>query len=192
MLSGLVIVSPHGVPASDAPAALVRSLSALVPAVVEGLLRDVAILSCLPGGENDESLVAVAQHAGCAMLHRKGLAGALSAGLESTRGDHLLVLRAGRAPAPGFHQELDGLLRAGVRACLMREEPQTWLARLLPSHSPAAMLVAPRASLRAVAEAGLTEENFAALNRALARALAQTLPRAAGSMRNMQARAIVA
>ncbi len=140
MLSALVLAADARTPQS-APDAVVRTLAALVPAAIEGLLRDVT-LAGLAGSE----LAKIADHAGCEFLESAQGASVLSEGLKLTRGPHLLVLRAGRVPEPGFIEEIgDFLARSdAARGALMREAPETFLARTFPGLAPAVGLVAAR------------------------------------------------
>ena len=81
---------------------LVRTLTALVPGAVEGLVSEVLIAD---GGSNDET-AAVADVAGCDFLLLDGsLADRLSGAAGSARGPWLLFLRPGTVLDPGWTAE---------------------------------------------------------------------------------------
>jgi hypothetical protein len=89
----------------------VRTLSALVPAAIEGIVRDVT-LAC--AGDIAE-LRKIADHAGCEIAEAADPAGAIAAGLASARGDLLLILRAGYAPQSGFIEEIADMFQRATR-----------------------------------------------------------------------------
>ncbi len=129
MLSVVVIAADAAVPVSPSPEAIVRTLAALVPAVVAGVARDFTLagLSGAPGLEE------IADHAGCALALADGPDAVLAAGLGRARGDHLLVLRAGFAPGAGFLEEAGDLIGgAFAGAVLLRSEAETLVTRLAP------------------------------------------------------------
>ena len=73
---------------------LARTLAALVPAAVEGMVREVLICD---RGSSDQTHY-VAEHAGCRFLGEGGLA----AGIAQARGDWLLLLEPGARPQAGW------------------------------------------------------------------------------------------
>jgi hypothetical protein len=149
VLSAIIIVSDGRVPVSPSPEAVVRTLSALVPAAIEGLVRDVVLAA--PSGNAD--LARIADHAGCQLAEAGGAADVISAGLRMARGDALLVLRAGHAPERGFFEELADLNdRLGLLgSARVRAMPERFLTRLLPGLAPSVGLVALRRNLPAQA-----------------------------------------
>lgn len=157
MLSALVLVQ-SGTAESPTPEAVVRSLSALVPAAIEGIVRDVALAS----PERNDDLERIADHAGCAFIHAPAdqLIGAALAGLKERR---VLVLRGGRMPEHGYLGELADFMAHGADRCaLMLEAPHNFITRIAPRLAPACAIIAGREHVRASGHADV---------RALARAL---------------------
>ena len=161
MLSAIVIMPSHPVRGSArsgpealarAPEALVRTLAALVPAAVEGVLRDLTIAAAL----GIAGLERVADHAGCELVRESEPRGALIKALSGTRETNVFLIVAGRAPETGFTEELAEFLRDGHRQAIMRVRPDTFITRLLPGFSPAAALLAPREKLTAIAAGELS------------------------------------
>ncbi|MCC2099210.1 MAG: hypothetical protein KDJ29_20135 [Hyphomicrobiales bacterium] len=165
MFSGIVIIPASSVHAPFPAQSLLRGLSSLVPATVQGLLADVAIAA--PSGIAD--LERIADHAGCALLEADTVAEALAGALAGARKPDVLMLALGYSPVSGFHEELDGLLRAGVRHCMMRQEPVTFMQRLFPALAPTAMVTAPREEMLRLAVSGRNAANLGQLARRLAR-----------------------
>ena len=154
MLTGIVIITPQNVPGSDVPRALVRSLSALVSAAVEGVLRDMIVASALP---ESADLSRVADHAGCDVVTGADPAAALLAALGKARGANLFVLRPGRAPEEGYIDELAELVSTTNPAALLRERASGFATRLFPAFCPVAGVVGTRADLQRAAESGAAE-----------------------------------
>lgn len=153
MVSGIVTISANSVHAPFPGRALIASLSALVPVAVHGLLADLSISA--PRGI--EGLDDAAAHAGCAVFEDADTGAALRRALTAARHDDVLLLALGRVPASGFHLELESLRQSGIRTCIMREEPSGFAARLFPSLSPVAMLVAPGGDISQMIDAGVYE-----------------------------------
>ena len=147
MLSAIVLAADRSFPQSASSEAVVRTLSALVTAAIEGLVRDVT-LAC--GGESLE-FRKIADHAGCEIAEAADPAGAIAAGLACARGDLLLVLRAGYAPQAGFIEEIADLFQRAPRPDLLRFRtvPDSFLTRLTPGFAPVRGLVAKRSALDA-------------------------------------------
>ena len=147
MLSAVVLASDLSAQRSASSEAVVRSLSALVTAAIEGLVRDVT-LACV--GDNPD-LRKIADHAGCEIAEAADPAGVIAAGLASARGDMLLILRAGYAPQAGFIEEIADMFGRATRpaALRFRAVPASFLTRLAPGFSPVRGLVANRAILDA-------------------------------------------
>jgi hypothetical protein len=125
--------------------AVVRTLSALVPAVIEGVLRDVTLAA--PSGHPE--MRKIADHAGCELVEGEG-AELLRMGVESARGPNIFLLRAGRAPESGFAEEISDALGRTERSALLREAPMSPLTRIAPGFAPLAGLMAQRDRLLAV------------------------------------------
>ncbi len=94
MITVLVRVT-HG------PEALAATLSALVPAVAEGLVGDAVILS----GRQDDTLAMVADAAGATLVVAKGAS--WMEGAKAARRDWLLCLDDGDIPQEGWTRALD-------------------------------------------------------------------------------------
>ena len=144
MLSGIVTISSTSVPAPFPAEVLLRGLAALVPAAVDGVLGDLCLAA--PGGI--AGLPDIAAQAGCRLAEENDCASAIAAAISRARYDTILVLAMGRAPAAGFHREIDERMRAGVQKLLMRDEPDGFLQRLFPPLAPVALVAGPRQSLR--------------------------------------------
>jgi glycosyltransferase involved in cell wall biosynthesis len=83
--------------------ALVRTLSALVPAAATGVVREVIITD---GGSSDATLE-VADIAGCDVAGGEGsLAQRLGAAADKARSEWLMFLRPGAIPDPGWTDEI--------------------------------------------------------------------------------------
>ena len=144
MLSVVVIAADAAVPVSPSPEAVVRTLAALVPAVVAGIARDFTLagVTGAPGMEE------IADHAGCALALAERPEGVLAAGLASARGDLLLVLRAGFAPGAGFVDEAGDLMAGGFSGvALLRAEAETLVTRLAPDLASVQGVIVARSRL---------------------------------------------
>jgi hypothetical protein len=164
MLSALILMPPDVGGTPSALGALVRTLAALVPATVEGLVRDVTVVT----DRADDGIRRVADHAGCGIVATARFEDGFTRALSGVRSTQLFVLRAGAAFDRGFVDEMAMLLgpESGAQrplALLLREMPDGLLSRLLPNRAPVVGLIAPRAELAAPAR------DFAALVRRLAR-----------------------
>lgn len=145
MLSTLVFTPP----AADAPrraGALLRTLAALVPATVEGVVRDVTLLQVGDAG----SVAEIADEAGCRIVEEPDFPAALARGVAGARSPWIFVVKAGTVPSRLFGEEAaralgDSLETGG--ALLLREQPKGMLARWFPSLAPVAGVILPRARL---------------------------------------------
>ncbi len=117
---------------------LVRSLAALVPALLRDGLREAVIVGA-PG----LGLEKIADHAGCALVVATDRAGALAAALKAARSERVFLLRAGFAPTHGFIDELVDLALSDA-AYALRLEPVGLAQRLAPNLAPAVGLSARR------------------------------------------------
>lgn len=148
MISALVLAPSFSGTIAPGAGAVVRTLGALVPAAVEGLVRDVTLLA--PSG--DEELRAVADHAGCGLVEAKALRSGFAQALTTAKQPLVFVLRAGTAFDRGFLNEIAVLLgpdagNEGNPCFLLRQAPEGFAARLLPDIAPVAGLIAPRERL---------------------------------------------
>ncbi len=146
MLSAIVlyeIVQPGRI---DPVEVLVRTLSSLVKANIEGLVGDVAI-----AGPADHGLGLVADHAGCGLVEAAEEDEWLRRGIEAARRPTVLLLRSGFAPQAGFIEEAGDFLKSRStakdlcgRAALLRAAPERFIERLIPGAAPLAGLIAAR------------------------------------------------
>jgi len=125
---------------------LVRSLSSLIRANVEGLLGDVAI-----AGPSGQGLGLIADQAGCGLFEAPAESEWLRRAIDAARGPELFLLRSGFAPLAGFIEEAGDFLRAqgadksgSAPVALLRAAPETFAERLFPRAAPLAGLIAPR------------------------------------------------
>ncbi len=124
------------------PDALVRTLAVLVPAAIEGLVRDVTL-----AGMAGSDLADIADHAGCEFTESVDPNMILAQALKLARGPNVFLLRAGRAPEAGFIEEIGDFLArsdAGARGALMREKPETFVTRMVPALSQPVGVIASR------------------------------------------------
>jgi len=174
VLSGIVTVSTQRVHHAFPMESVIRVLSVMVPASVSGLIADVSIA----GSHSLEGLDRVADHAGCKLYQAGDTASAFLAAATAARHDTILIVSTRGVPAPGFHHEIEGLTRAGVRTCRMRAEAGGVLQRLIPGLCPVTLVMAPRPAVIAAASSASGPD----LN---------SLARALGVRRSLQTRSIV-
>ncbi|MFN3889105.1 MAG: transposase [Beijerinckiaceae bacterium] len=142
MFSALVLVQ-HGANGAPSSEAIVRTLASLVPAAIEGIVRDVA----LAAQSQSDDLSRIADHAGCE--HVQADADKLiAAGLATLKEPRVLVLRAGRVPEHGFIGELaDFAAYRAQQAGVLLDAPDSFLTRVVPRLARASGVVAPRDAL---------------------------------------------
>ena len=144
MLSTIVVTPPATAGASGRAGALMRTLAALVPATIDGVVRDVTLLQV----GDAASLAEIADEAGCLVVEERDFPAALARGVARARSPWIFVVKAGTVPSRLFGEEaaraLDGGLQAGRRALLLREQPSGLLARWFPSLAPVAGVILPR------------------------------------------------
>jgi hypothetical protein len=147
MLSTFILMPATG----DAPpalGALVRTLGALVPAIVEGLVRDVTVIA--PNA--DAGVRRIADHAGCDLVENADFDAALREGIAKARSPIVFLLRAGAFLDRAF---LDEAARqfgperntSDDRSLLIREAPDGLVTRVLPDLAPVAGVIASKAAL---------------------------------------------
>jgi hypothetical protein len=143
MLSTIVIVPPPEASGRKPPLApVLRTLSALVPATVEGAVRDVALLVVGDGGE----VSAIADEAGCGLIREASFEAAMTRAVAGARAAWICVLQAGALPGRGFAEDVANALgEAGdpPHALLLRSEGGRF-GRIFPSLAAVAGVIAPR------------------------------------------------
>jgi hypothetical protein len=143
MFSALVLIQQgaKGPPSSEA---VVRTLSALVPAAIEGIVRDLVLAS---QSRNDD-FARIADHAGCEYVHASG-APLVASGLAALKERRVLVVRAGRIPEHGFTGELADLAAYRAQQCaLLLDAPNSFLTRVMPRLARPSGVVAPQDALK--------------------------------------------
>ena len=154
MLSAIVLACDASQPHPARPEAVVASLAALVPAVIDGLVHE-ASLAVTAG---DPTMREIADHAGCQLVEAVAAAEVLAAALAAARGPRVLVLRAGCVPDQGFGEDLAEFLRAGPDDCaLLRQTPSGRLARFLPWLAPVAGVAGARVRMREAGKRSLED-----------------------------------
>lgn len=146
MLSTLVFAPSAADDATRRGRALLRTLAALVPAAVEGIVRDVTLLQVGDG----TSYAGIADEAGCHVVAETDFPAALARGVAGARSSWIFVVKAGTVPSRIFGEEaaraLEGLLGTGG-ALLLRGQPNGFLTRCFPSLAPVVGVIVPRALL---------------------------------------------
>lgn len=147
MISVLLLGFRGGGDQAVPPGEVVRTLAALVPAAVEGIVRDV----CLVAPTDSQGLADVADHAGCAFAAAPSFTAAVSLGSRQLRSNHVLVAQGGMVVDRPLVEELLLLLPTldtETRGFyIVRAERRDFLGRLIPALAPAAALLGPRAWL---------------------------------------------
>ena len=96
------------IPTLNAERKLARTLAALVPAVVEGIVQEAIVVD---GGSTDETR-AIAEAAGTHLIEApRGRGSQLDTGARVARGDWLLFLHADTVLDPGWAEEAQGLIK---------------------------------------------------------------------------------
>lgn len=124
MLS-VILLTSH-LPQSRHASAVSRSLAALVPLAVDGLVRDVHVLAANAPAE----LVSLADDAGA------GLHDTAASALEGSKSARIFLLLAGSAVDAGLADEIwqKGLLATGAPAARVCNLPQKFWHHLLPQN----------------------------------------------------------
>ena len=153
MLSTFVLLPPTPDGSSTPLGNLVRTLGALVPGTIGGLVRDVSIVTQTASDEVRQ----VADHAGCALIEGERFADALRTAIARARSPMIFLLRAGAFVDRAF---LDEVAQAfgpdqpdrGASAFVLREAPDGLIRRVLPDLAPAAGLIAQASAVDASAK----------------------------------------
>ena len=96
------------IPTLNAERKLTSTLAALVPAVVEGIVREAIVVD---GGSTDETC-AIAEAAGTHLIEApRGRGSQLDVGARTARGDWLLFLHADTVLDPGWAEEAQGFIK---------------------------------------------------------------------------------
>ena len=146
MLSTIVFTPPAAADTAGRAGALMRTLAALVPAAVQGVVRDVTLLQV----GNMASLAGIADEAGCHIVEERDFPAALARGVAGARSPWIFVVKAGTVPSRLFGEEAARALEGGLevgRALLLREQPTSLPARWFPSLAPVAGVILPRERL---------------------------------------------
>ncbi len=106
------------IPTLNAEKDLARCLAALVPAVVDGLVKDVVIAD---GGSSDRTLKIADQAGAVAISTAAGRGGQFIEGAKAAKGEWLLFLHADTVLAPGWHADaiafMDGVDTGRRKPC---------------------------------------------------------------------------
>ena len=96
------------IPTFNAQETLGPTLAALVPAVVDGIVREAIIVD---GGSADDTQI-IAEAAGARLIHvPRGRGSQLRAGAAAARGDWLLFLHADTVLEPGWAEEAENFMQ---------------------------------------------------------------------------------
>lgn len=106
---------------SISPEGVVRTLAALVPSAVEGVIGDLALI-----GADSADLAAIAERAGCALRQGQEEGVILRAGLDAARRERAFVVKAGFIPGAGFAAELGNFAAGDGAAAVLRETLYGW------------------------------------------------------------------
>jgi hypothetical protein len=126
---------------------LARTLSALVPLAVEGLLSEVVLAGAPVSAEQK----VVADHSGCGVVEGPDARQALARALQGTAKPLVFVLDAGIVPGDGLVEEIGRAMREDPpdnHALLLREESRA--LRWPFGRDAVAGIIAPRRLLLAV------------------------------------------
>lgn len=145
MLSVIVFSPPDASGAMHPAGPLLRTLAALVPAAIEGAIRDVTLMQVGAAG----GVSAIADEAGCRFVEDPDFSGGLARSVAGARSSWIFVVKAGTVPSRIFVEEaaraLDGTLGPG--GALLLRRARTGLARLVPAPAPVVGVILPRARL---------------------------------------------
>jgi len=163
MFSVIVTTCDPAVHGSASPEAVARTLAALVPGAISGIVRDVVMAATGQSEQDVKDLARIADHAGCEFIVTEKWLDAVQGALKIAREPRVLALRAGFAPESGFYDELSDLAwEASLRPTRLLERPATALHRTLPFLAPLAGIVAERNRLMQAAGSRASVASFSA------------------------------
>lgn len=132
--------------------ALARTLSSLVPAVIDGIVLDAAILA----DEEDESCAEIADAAGCA--YAVGVSVRDIA--ERVRGGWFLLLEEGAEPQAGWGEAAMSFALNAEGLARFRSGRRGWRGLFRPERALSTGLLLPRDRLLPIAERAATLEDI--------------------------------
>lgn len=140
MLSA-IILAPESSERPLRSDAVTRCLASLIDACIQGVIADATLVGA-PG----RLLSKIADDAGCGVVETASLDAGVGRALEMARHDHIFLLSADYAVAPGFADEIADIFVYGEPDAprALRLAPASLATRLMPSLAVAAGLVAPR------------------------------------------------
>lgn len=149
MFSVIVTTCDPAVHGSASPEAVARTLAALVPGAISGVLRDVVMTGTErpagPNAQNLKDMARIADHAGCEFIVTGKWLDGVKDALKIAREPRVLALQAGYAPESGFYDELSDMAwETALRPTRLLERPASLLHRTLPFLAPLAGIVAER------------------------------------------------
>lgn len=114
--------------ASEDLPGLAAQMAMLVPAAVDGLVKEVILVA-----DGEPGVDALAEDSGASLVSAAGDIGArLSAGAAAARGDWILTLRAAPALREGWREPIEKHLAGGAGAPAVLAIPGGLLSRLSP------------------------------------------------------------
>jgi hypothetical protein len=141
MFSIIVLTQSGDVHASPSSEAVARTLAALVPGAISGVVRDVILVSM----EKSIDIEHIADHAGCELVIAGTWIETMRLALQKAREPKVFTLLAGFAPESGFYEELSDLGWGGtLKTSRLLERPETTLQRLVPFLAPLAGVAASK------------------------------------------------
>ena len=140
--------------AAKAPEAVARSLSSLVRATVEGLVRDAIIV-----GTAEDDLAPIADSAGCAFVAARSSREGFARAVAMSRANVAFVLEGGFVPQIGFIEEASDLLLhpEAFGGATLRRAPNGFLTRIAPGLAEPAGAFASCAAMRQAAPRDLKD-----------------------------------
>jgi hypothetical protein len=112
--------------ASEDLPGLAAQMAMLVPAAVDGLVKEVVLVA-----DDEPGVEALAEDSGARLVRVGGDAkDRLAAGAGTVRGDWILTLRAGPVLREGWREPVERHLAGGAGAPAMLIAPGGWLGRL--------------------------------------------------------------
>lgn len=114
--------------ASEDLPGLAAQMAMLVPAAVDGLVKEVVLVA-----GDEPGVEALAEDSGAQLVRAKGeVKDRLAAGAGASRGDWILTLRTGPVLREGWREPVERHLAGGAGAPGLLIAPGGWLGRLAP------------------------------------------------------------